>query len=110
MANSLRTTDSIKSMTDLSISAQAILTAQAKQRCLNEWDHVNDPPCHPSDDDWNGCYQCIDRRGLAAALRVTADQVFPTMQSPWGSTLIPVLTSWESRAKLLAIAAELEAQ
>ncbi len=62
-------------MTDLSPAAQAILTAKAKQRCLNEWDHVNDPPCHPSDADWNGCYQCVDRRGLAAALRATADQV-----------------------------------
>lgn len=62
-------------MSELSPAAQAILTAQAKQRCLNEWDHVNDPPCHPSDDDWNGCYQCIDRRGLAAALRAAADEV-----------------------------------
>jgi len=73
-------------MTDLSSVAQAILTAQAKQRCLNEWDHVNDPclnewdhvndpSCHPSDNDWNGCYQCVDRRGLAAALRAVVQEL-----------------------------------
>ena len=98
-------------MTDLSPAAQAILTAKAKQRCLNEWDHVNDPPCHPSDADWNGCYQCVDRRGLAAALRAAADQVAPQRRKPTDPD------SWEeatwtaqqdTRAKLLAIAAELE--
>ena len=91
-------------MTDLSPAAQAILTAKAKQRCLNEWDHVNDPPCHPSDADWNGCYQCVDRRGLAAALRATADQVVPKDKYP--------SSDWtdkdEVRYQLLAIARELE--
>ena len=62
-------------MAELSPAAQAVLTAQAKERCLFEWSAVNDPPCHPSDADWNGCIQCIDRRGLAAALRAAADQV-----------------------------------
>lgn len=46
---------------------------------------------------------------LAAALRATADQVFPLTKTPWGITLVPVLTAQESRARLLAIAAELEA-
>jgi hypothetical protein len=91
---------------DPSLAAQAILTAQAKQRCLNEWDHVNDPPCHPSDDDWNGCYQCVDRRGLAAALRVTADQIVPEFwhedEDTYGWTMQNI------RKELFAIAAELE--
>ena len=47
---------------------------------------------------------------LAAALRAAADQVVPLTKTPWNSTLIPVLTSIESREKLLAIAAELESQ
>ena len=45
---------------------------------------------------------------LAAALRAAADQVFPLERIPWGSTLTPVLTSRESRSRLLAIANELE--
>jgi hypothetical protein len=45
---------------------------------------------------------------LAAALEAVADQVFPLTKTPWGSTLVPVLTAQESRAQLLAIAAELE--
>jgi hypothetical protein len=77
----------------LSPAAQAILTAKAKQRCLNEWDHVNDPPCHPSDNDWNGCYQCVDRRGLAAALRAVVQEL-----KYFGIT----------EKNILAIAAELE--
>ena len=51
-----------------------------------------------------------DCRGVAAALRAVADQVFPLTKTPWGSTLVPVLTAQESRAQLLAIAAELGAQ
>jgi hypothetical protein len=58
----------------LSPAAQAVLTAQAKQRCLFEWSNVNDPPCHPSNPDWNGCVQCIDRLGAAAALRAASDR------------------------------------
>ena len=46
--------------------------------------------------------------GLVAALRAAANQVFPLTKTPWGSTLIPILTAQESRARLLAIAAELE--
>ena len=44
----------------------------------------------------------------AAALRAAADQAIPLEKTPWNTTLIPVLTSWESRDRLLAIAAELE--
>lgn len=61
--------------TPLSPAAQAVLTAQAKKRCLFEWSTVNDPPCHPSDSGWNGCGTCVDRPGLAAALRAAAYQL-----------------------------------
>ena len=50
-----------------------------------------------------------DYRCAAAVLRAAADHVVPLTKTPWNSTLIPVLTSIESREKLLAIAAELEA-
>jgi len=53
---------------------------------------------------WN-----LERASTVAALRAAADQVFPLTKTPWGSTLIPVLTAQESRARLLAIAAELDA-
>lgn len=59
-------------MTELSPTAKIILVASAKANCLQEWDHVNDPPCHPDDPDWNGCYTCIHRAGIAAALRAAA--------------------------------------
>lgn len=29
-----------------------------KWRCRNEWDGVNDPPCHPSDKNWRPCIDC----------------------------------------------------
>jgi hypothetical protein len=65
-------------MADLSPEAQAVLTAQAKARCLEEWSSVNDPPCHPSDADWNGCGICVDRGGAAAVLRAAVKQTrFP---------------------------------
>lgn len=34
--------------------------AACKAACLAEWDNVNDPPCHPGDDDWRPCPICID--------------------------------------------------
>jgi hypothetical protein len=46
---------------------------------------------------------------IADALRAAADQLMPLTKTPWGSTLIPILTAEESRNGLLAIAAELEA-
>lgn len=50
------------------------------------------------------------REAIAAALRTAVDQAIPMTKSPWGPTLVPVLSSQESRKKLLAIADELEAQ
>ncbi len=32
--------------------------AACKARCLRECDSVNDPHCHPSDDDWRPCPLC----------------------------------------------------
>ena len=49
-----------------------------------------------------------DRRCLAAALRAVADQVVPATTTPWNSTLFLILSTPEVRAKLLAIADELE--
>jgi hypothetical protein len=44
----------------------------------------------------------------AAALRAAADQVVPETTTPWNSTLTPMISAGEVRAKFLAIAAELE--
>lgn len=71
-------------MADLSPEAQAVLDA-------------TDYP-----EDW------ATRVRVAAALRAAADQAIPLEKTPWNTTLIPVLTSWESRDRLLAIADELE--
>lgn len=87
--------------TPLSATAQAVLTAQAKQRCLFEWSTVNDPPCHPSDPEWNGCGTCVDRRGLAAALRAAADQ----MSAHHSKTFLYSIADY---LKLQSIAAELD--
>jgi hypothetical protein len=88
-------------MTDSSLSpaAQAVLRADAAARCLSEWDSVNDPPCHPSDGDWNGCIRCVNRSAVAAALRAA---VAHTQQHRG-------LGVWECDAdELLAIASELD--
>jgi hypothetical protein len=45
---------------------------------------------------------------LSAALRAAADQVVPETTTPWNSTLFLILSTPEVRAKLLAIADELE--
>jgi hypothetical protein len=60
-----------------------------------------------------GCIQLqgeiIRARPLAAAaLRAAADQVVPETTTPWNSTLTPMISAREVRAKFLAIAAELE--
>jgi hypothetical protein len=86
-------------MDNLSPAAQAVLTASAKARCFREWDHVNDPPCHPDDADWNGCYQCISREGVAAALRAVADHMAAWADEDDGTVALD---------NLLAIAAELD--
>lgn len=85
--------------TPLSPAAQAVITAQAKQRCLFEWGNVSDPPCHPSDANWNGCVQCIDRLGTAADLRAAADQVVPE-----GGVFLSTASAARIRSELLAIA------
>ena len=73
-------------MTDLSPAAQAVLGA------------------------FRAVPDLRDCPSIAAALRAAADQAIPLTKTPWGTTLIPVLTSQESRDRLLAIAAELENQ
>jgi hypothetical protein len=96
--------------------------AQAKTGCIREWDQCNDPPCHPADSYWNGCSLCIDRAGIAAAIRALVDQVVPEEQlhPPFDVPVWPEraqarrdlnLAIWarqEVRTKLLAIAAELD--
>ena len=62
-------------MEELFKAAKEVLVANAKSRCLREWDHANDPPCHPSDADWNGCYTCVHRAGVAATLYAAANYI-----------------------------------
>ena len=45
---------------------------------------------------------------VAAALQAAADQVVPETTTPWNSTLTPMISAGEVRAKLLAIVAELK--
>lgn len=59
-------------MSELSPAARAVLKAAAVSACLAEWGSVNDPPCHPGDEDWNGCHLCVKRDLIAAALRALA--------------------------------------
>jgi hypothetical protein len=85
-----------------------VLIAEAKSRCLRE-----ERDCHPDDSDWNGCYICVHRRGLAAALRAVADEVAP--ETPESEQDDPDMLKgiWSERRtireELLAIADELEA-
>ncbi len=85
--------------------AQAVADAAARARCLHQWSTVNDPPCHPSDEGWNGCHLCVSRAGDAAAIRAAVDLVLPEERRLCDR-------SWQrmiKRAEFLAIAAELEA-
>jgi hypothetical protein len=75
-------------MTDLSPAAQTVLDAFNRE--------ARPEPHHRQE-------------AIAAALRAVADQVVPITKTPWGSTLVPVLTAQESREKILAIATELNA-
>jgi hypothetical protein len=52
----------------------------------------------------------LDAPTVAAALRAAADQVVPETTTPWNSTLTPMISAGEVRAKFRAIADELEAQ
>ena len=73
-------------MTDLSPAAQAVLDAYYRT------DGYRSAPA------------------IASVLRAAADQVVPETTTPWNSTLFLVLSTPEVRAKLLAIADELEGQ
>jgi hypothetical protein len=79
-------------MTELSPQAQAVLDAATSV-------------CHPETE--IVAFQCT-RLEVAAALRAAADQVVPETTTPWNSTLTPMISAGEVRAKFLAIAAELE--
>jgi hypothetical protein len=48
-----------------------------------------------------------DAGQVAAALEAAVDWVLPVTRTPWGSTMIPMLTTQESRDRLLSIATEL---
>jgi hypothetical protein len=87
-------------MSELSPAAKAILVAQAKSRCLREERGREERGCHPTDSDWNGCWICVHRKGVAAALLAAADQIVPANGSRKNN---------EIRSKILAIADELEA-
>jgi len=78
-------------MTELSPAAQAVFHA-----FNSKFDWIEDGVPGPQ------------FNSIAAALRAAADQVIPVTKSPWGSTLVPVLSSQESRDRLLAIADELD--
>lgn len=103
----------------LSPAAKAVIQAAAVEACLAEWGPVNDPPCHPDDEGWNGCHLCVKRDLIAAAFRAAADQVVPEEREPHvpdypDSDQIAPWHEWterqHARAQLLAIATELEAQ
>jgi hypothetical protein len=84
-------------MSELSPAAKAILVAEAKSRCLRE-----ERGCHSTDSDWNGCWICVHRKGVAAALRAAADQLQERKPR------LNIGIDWSS-SELYAIAAELEA-
>jgi len=73
-------------MTNLSSAAQAVLDAY----CFNP-NRVNS--------DW---------ANLADALRAVAGQVIPVIETPYGTTLTPILKPMEIKDKLNAIANEIE--
>ncbi len=104
-ANSLLLIDPTISMAKpLSPAAQAVLRADAGARCVSEWASVNDPPCHPSDNGWNGCFYCVNRSAVAAALRAAADQS-ENLYDPHEGKVSVVRVE-----HLIAIANELETQ
>jgi hypothetical protein len=72
-------------ITDMNQIAELICNEVTKAQCLWEWDNVNDPPCHPSDEDWKGCSSCYaNREILAVAFRVAANHLRPhPSRTPW---------------------------
>ena len=95
--------------------AQAVTNATTRARCRDQWSTVNDPPCHPSDEGWNGCHLCLSRAGDAAAIRAAVDLVLPEEAGPEWSDAREMVYDYQrqsrvnARAQLLAIAAEMEA-
>jgi len=87
--------------------AAHVIEAAARARCLDQWSTTNDPPCHPSDEGWNGCHLCVNRAGDAAAIRALVEQVLPEeicfQDTSYGTTRA------RDRAQFLAIADALEA-
>ena len=62
----------------LSPAAQVVMLSYAAVRCRQEWSNVNDPPCHPEDSNWDGCKDCRNGPGVAAAFRAAAAQMIKT--------------------------------
>ena len=92
--------------------AAAVLKAATNARCLDHWSTVNDPPCHPSDPEWNGCNLCVRRAGDAAAIRAAVDLVLPEEKTPLlmrGPDLERLVQRKYARAQFLAIADAMEA-
>jgi hypothetical protein len=71
--------------TDINQITESICDAVTKAQCLWEWDNVNDPPCHPSDEDWKGCSSCYaNREILAVAFLAAANHLRPLpSRTPW---------------------------
>ena len=60
---------------------------------------------------WDAWWKANNRyaiQDLVVIVRAAADQVVPEVTTPWNSTLTPIVSVREIRAKLLSIAAELE--
>ena len=83
-------------MTELSPAARAVLGAAAVSACLTEWGPVNDPPCHPDDEGWNGCHLCVKCGLIAAALRAAADQILPS-RSDWHESFMLLVDELEAQ-------------
>jgi hypothetical protein len=89
-------------MTELSHAAKAILVAEAKSRCLRE-----ERGCHPTDSDWNGCWICVHRKGVAAALRAAVEHLGYELElDDLSGTILHVVNV----NSLFAIADELETE
>ena len=61
---------------NLAQATETICKTVTQTQCIWEWDNVNDPPCHPSDENWSGCGSCFANRPvLAVAFRAAAQQL-----------------------------------
>lgn len=86
--------------TAFSSATKAILIAEAKSRCLRE-----EGSCHPNDNDWNGCYVCVHRRGLASALRTLLQEKGTQIYDEFNYQIVRVV----KQDDIQAIVDELEA-